>query len=228
MPFSSLLFSTTSRNSVNSFCSNGVLSPCKYNKFRQSVRLLYICKSTSYYVFQSFSIFCGKWNFTFPQLITQTKHIKSVAHSSIAMFSLKTLYAGGTRTRFFCYWGGCNVHCATKPGHAYKISTAMCMKKPSELYIRVFFVYKYSEGRILFFSHVRTATAAHIFFERILFERIMFETLKIEIFNFSRGKERKTVVELVSIFGQNEAIKIFSDKCSVRTNWVRTRGRPKG
>jgi hypothetical protein len=56
MPFSSLLFSTTSRNSVNSFCSNGVLSPCKYNKFRQSVRLLYICKSTSYYVFQSFSI----------------------------------------------------------------------------------------------------------------------------------------------------------------------------
>jgi hypothetical protein len=33
---------------------------------------------------------------------TQTVHIKSVLHNSSAMFSLKTIYSGGIRTRVFC------------------------------------------------------------------------------------------------------------------------------
>jgi hypothetical protein len=45
---------------------------------------------------------------------TQTMHIESRIHYSIEMFSLKTLYLGGIRTRVF--WGGCVVHCSTPPG----------------------------------------------------------------------------------------------------------------
>jgi hypothetical protein len=42
---------------------------------------------------------------------TQTG-IKSIIHDSIALFSLKTFYHGGIRTRIFCSRGGCDVHAA--------------------------------------------------------------------------------------------------------------------
>jgi hypothetical protein len=48
---------------------------------------------------------------------TQTMHNKSKTHSSIAMFSLKTLYPGGIRTRVCCLRGFCDAHCTTPPGH---------------------------------------------------------------------------------------------------------------
>jgi hypothetical protein len=43
---------------------------------------------------------------------------KSIVHNSIDMFSLKTLYPDGIRTRVFCPIGGCDVHCAAVPSRA--------------------------------------------------------------------------------------------------------------
>jgi hypothetical protein len=53
---------------------------------------------------------------------TQTMHIKSIVHNTIALTSFKTLHPGRIRTRVFCSWGGCNVDCATQPGQ-YVYST---------------------------------------------------------------------------------------------------------
>jgi hypothetical protein len=36
----------------------------------------------------------------------KTVPVKSIIYDSIALFSLKTLYPGGIRTRVFCSWGG--------------------------------------------------------------------------------------------------------------------------
>jgi hypothetical protein len=47
---------------------------------------------------------------------TQTTHIKSIKHNSVAKYALKTLYPGGIRTQALCFWGECDVDCATPPG----------------------------------------------------------------------------------------------------------------
>jgi hypothetical protein len=46
---------------------------------------------------------------------TQTILILWITHNSFALFSLKTLYPGGIRTRVFCSWSGCDVYCAMLP-----------------------------------------------------------------------------------------------------------------
>jgi hypothetical protein len=50
------------------------------------------------------------------QINTQCMYIKLITHNSIVMFSQKILHPGGIRTRVFCSWGGCDVHCAMPPG----------------------------------------------------------------------------------------------------------------
>jgi hypothetical protein len=50
------------------------------------------------------------------QVNTLTMYLKSILHNTIAMFSQKTSYPCGIRTRVFCSWGECDVHCATLPG----------------------------------------------------------------------------------------------------------------
>jgi hypothetical protein len=47
---------------------------------------------------------------------TQTMHIKTIVHYSIAMASLKSLYPGGIQNRVTCFSGKCDVHCAKPPG----------------------------------------------------------------------------------------------------------------
>jgi hypothetical protein len=47
---------------------------------------------------------------------TQATHIKSIIHNSMSVFSLKTSYPGGIRTRVFCSGGECDVHCSKPPG----------------------------------------------------------------------------------------------------------------
>jgi hypothetical protein len=57
---------------------------------------------------------CGKRLLS--QVNIQIMHIKSITHDIVAMFTSKSIYPGGIRTRLFCWWGGCDVHCAKPPG----------------------------------------------------------------------------------------------------------------
>jgi hypothetical protein len=58
----------------------------------------------------------------FPFFNTQSMHIKSIIHNSIVVYSWKSLFPDGIRTRVFCSWGGCNGHSATPPGQTPKNS----------------------------------------------------------------------------------------------------------
>jgi hypothetical protein len=49
--------------------------------------------------------------------ISQTMHINLFYTQQHCYVSLKTLHPGGIRTRVFCSWGRCDVHCATPPGY---------------------------------------------------------------------------------------------------------------
>jgi hypothetical protein len=50
-------------------------------------------------------------------------HKLCILPNSMAMFSLKTLYPGGIRTRVFCPWGGCDVNCATPPSFDTRLNS---------------------------------------------------------------------------------------------------------
>jgi hypothetical protein len=61
--------------------------------------------------------FCGHClHFSFKHTNNEYILSQEYVHNSIAMSYLKILHPGGTKTRVFCSWGGCVVHCATQPG----------------------------------------------------------------------------------------------------------------